>query len=189
MGHIGDLVGLPFFSLSWLVYHLLFVLGTYTPMNFLSTGHVTKAEGEDAEKIKSEEIADTIVSEDKSVSVQPNKSAFVDKITMEYMMNRNHYKRYLAKTNTTMYQEVQEKIQNVRTCSDDIKEMVNTLLEDYTAHGAFTKYNTDVIQSFEEFMTICMRYIQENPKDESDQEDSDVLFGASKKIRKSHPYK
>lgn len=152
-------------------------------MNFLSTGQVTKM-GDMEEKIESDtkiEISDT------SISVPPNKSAFVDKITMEYMMNRNHYKKYLAKTNTVLYQEVQEKMTNVRECSEDIQEMVDTLLEDYVAHGAFTKYNTDVIQSFEEFMTICMRYIQENPKDESDQQDPDVLFGSlSKKIRKSH---
>ena len=150
-------------------------------MNFLSTGQVTKM-GDMEEKIESDtkiEISDT------SISVPPNKSTFVDKITMEYMMNRNHYKKYLAKTNTLLYQEVQEKVQNVRECSDDIKEMVDTLLEDYVAHGAFTKYNTDVIQSFEEFMTVCMRYIQENPKEECDQEDPDILFGSlPKKIRK-----
>ena len=150
-------------------------------MNFLSTGQVTKM-GDMEEKIESDtkiEIYDT------SISVPPNKSTFVDKITMEYMMNRNHYKKYLAKTNTTMYQEVQEKMKNVDACSDDIKEMVDTLLEDYVAHGAFTKYNTDVIQSFEEFMTVCMRYIQENPIEECDQEDPDILFGSlPKKIRK-----
>lgn len=147
-------------------------------MNFLSTGQVTKM-GDMEDKIESDtkiEISDT------SISVPPNKSAFVDKITMEYMMNRNHYKKYLAKTNTILYQEVQEKMKNVHTCSDDIKEMVDTLLEDYVAHGNFTKYNTEVIQSFEEFMTICMRYIDENPKDDDD--DSDVLFGEiSKKKR------
>ena len=142
-------------------------------MNFLSTGQVTKTGGEDEGK-KTESLPEEIV--DASVSVPPNKSAFVDKITMEYMMNRNHYKKYLAKTNTVLYQEVQEKMTNVRECSDDIKEMVDTLLEDYVAHGNFTKYNTDVIQSFEEFMTICMRYIDENPKEDSDCEDSDVLF-------------
>jgi hypothetical protein len=139
-------------------------------MNFLSTGQVTKT--------GAEETVDVSVSDTPVPSNIPPNSAFVDKLTMEYMMNRNHYKKYLAKTNTTMYQEVQEKMKNVDACRDDIQEMVDTLLDDYVAHGAFTKYNTDVIQSFEEFMTSCMRYIQENPKEGSDQEDSDVLFGS-----------
>ena len=138
-------------------------------MNFLSTGQVTKMDMGGAEKVVDVSVSDTPVPS----NITPN-SAFVDKITMEYMMNRNHYKKYLAKTNTILYQEVQEKMKNVHTCSDDIKEMVDTLLEDYVAHGNFTKYNTEVIQSFEEFMTICMRYIDENPKDD---DDSDVLFG------------
>jgi uncharacterized protein with von Willebrand factor type A (vWA) domain len=147
-------------------------------MNFLSTGQVTKTGGEVVDQ-KAESLPEESVS-----NIPPNKSAFVDKITMEYMMNRNHYKKYLAKTNTVLYQEVQEKMKNVHACSDDIKEMVEKLLEDYVAHGNFTKYNTDVIQSFEEFMTICMRYIEENPKNDSDHEDSDVLFAVPKKIRK-----
>jgi uncharacterized protein with von Willebrand factor type A (vWA) domain len=148
-------------------------------MNFLSTGQVTKMGNVDEADV-SEEVS----TENIDISFIPTKSSFVDKITMEYMMNRNHYKKYLAKTNTVLYQEVQEKMKNVHACSDDIKEMVEKLLEDYVAHGNFTKYNTDVIQSFEEFMTICMRYIEENPKDDSDHEDSDVLFAAPKKIRK-----
>lgn len=161
-------------------------LGTYKPMNFISTGQVTKMGGANLEEVESHTT--TIEESDTSfisVQVPPNKSAFVDKITMEYMMNRNHYKKYLAKTNTVLYQEVQEKMKNVRACSDDIKEMVDTLLEDYVAHGNFTKYNTDVIQSFEEFMTICMRYIEENPKE--DDGDEDVLFGEiSKKTNNLH---
>lgn len=149
-------------------------------MNFLSTGQVTKMEEIKVDVVTDKKMETTDTS---SISVPPNKSAFVDKITMEYMMNRNHYKKYLAKTNTVLYQEVQEKMTNVRACSDDIKEMVDTLLEDYVAHGSFTKHNTDVNQSFEEFMTICMRYIKENPKEDSDCEDTDVLFGAPKRHR------
>lgn len=162
-------------------------------MNFLSTGQVTKMGiNHDMEEVDASNIKIEIL--DDVSPIPPNKSAFVDKITMEYMMNRNHYKKYLAKTNTILYKEVQEKMTNVRACSDDIKEIVDTLLEDFVAHGSFTKYNTDVIQSFEEFMTICMRYIKENPKDDSDEcfskEDTDVLFGSiqsnvknSRKIR------
>ena len=168
-------------------------------MNFLSTGQVTKmvrsatrnvshqqltTESTEGAHSSLEEIKVDVVTDTSSISVPPNKSAFVDKITMEYMMNRNHYKKYLAKTNTVLYQEVQDKMKEVQLHSEDILEMVNDLLIDYISHGSFTKHNTDVNQSFEEFMTICMRYIEENPKDEPDQEDSDILFGEPKNMRK-----
>ena len=41
--------------------------------------------------------------------VESTNSTLVDKITMEYMMNKQHYKKYLAKTNNGKYESTKKK--------------------------------------------------------------------------------
>jgi hypothetical protein len=101
---------------------------------------------------------------------------YIDKLTMEYMMNRHHYKKYLAKTDQKKYQETQHKTQLVETYQEDIQEMVSDLLSDFIVRGNFTKYTNEVNLCFEPFMNACLRYFQEHPPRSVNHEDEDVLF-------------
>lgn len=111
---------------------------------------------------------------------------FIDQLTMEYMMNRQHYKKYLAKTDPNKFQETQHKTQLVKMYQEDMQEMVNDLLSDFIARGNFTKYTNEVNRCFETFMNACLSYFEEHPPPSQCQyeEDDDVLFGTTKTLKK-----
>jgi ATP-dependent protease Clp ATPase subunit len=88
-------------------------------------------------------------------------NAFVDKLTMEYMMNRTHYKKYLAKTDTNKYQRLNEQLLYIQSHEEDIEEITSNLLQDFIRHGNFTKYNTIINTAFEEFLYSCVGYIKD----------------------------
>lgn len=136
---------------------------------FLLTGQVKKTSDPSQTDIGS--------SEANTVAIQ---NVMVDKLTMEYMMNRSHYKKYLAKTDTNRFQETQEMIQQVREMHESIVQVVDELLTDFIQHGNFTKHNTQVNRSFETFLKECIRYIQDRPTDTD--EFVDVMFSEAKLI-------
>ena len=103
------------------------------------------------------------------------KNQYVDRITMELMMNKAHYKSVLAKTDQARYQETREKIDTVREHREDVITMVKNLLDDFSRNGNYSKYTTEVNRRFEAFLDECMQYIAEYPEDGGDQDD-DVLF-------------
>jgi hypothetical protein len=101
-------------------------------------------------------------------------SKFVDNITMEFMMNRQHYKKYLAKTDKSKYEETKKRIQTLQIFQSDIVNMVNELIQDYISCGSFSKYNSEINHTFESFMNSALRHLEENPPNVSD--DDDTLF-------------
>jgi hypothetical protein len=122
--------------------------------DFLLTGHVIKSGGEDP---SNNDVPAPIDS-------PPNK--VVDKLTMEYMMNRNHYKKYLAKTDTNRFQETQEKIETLRFYEDDIVSVTHDLILDFIQHGNFTKFTSTVHNSFDKFLNDCIDYLKDKPSDD-----------------------
>jgi hypothetical protein len=88
-------------------------------MNFLLTGNIQKTDVDEEATWNGNplpattnidisadaDVRRTVASGSSSLSEAPTNS-FVDKLTMEYMMNRTHYKKYLAKTDTNKYQRL-----------------------------------------------------------------------------------
>ena len=105
---------------------------------------------------------------------------FLDQVTMKYMMNPQYHKQYLAKTNYSKYQEVQAKTQHVDVYQDEIQHIVKELLADFIVNGNFTKYTTDLNQSFEHFMNTCVAYLDEHA---ADHQEVEVLFAEPKRTR------
>ena len=104
-------------------------------------------------------------------------SALVDKLTMEYMMNKQHYKKYLSKTNSTKYEETKQQIQKVSKYQEHIVKMVQELIKDFIEYGSFTKYNSDINHFFESFMISSVRYLEDNPHETIvNDDDDDVMF-------------
>lgn len=137
-----------------------------------------------------EEEEETILDDRDGLGAPPNShdsKQFIDKLTMEYMMNKQYHKKYLAKTDQKKYQETEHKTQLVKTYQEDMQEMVNDLLSDFIARGNFTKYTNEVNQCFETFMNACLHYFEEHPPSSQyydDDNDNDVLFG-DKPIKKA----
>jgi len=125
---------------------------------------------------KSEMIAEALPHSHKTPTEFTN-SALVDKITMEYMMNKHHYKKYLSKTNNIKYEETKQQIQKVQKYQEYIAKIVQELIKDFIEYGSFTKYNTDINHFFESFMISSIRYLDENPHDYMvNDDDDDTMF-------------
>ena len=114
----------------------------------------------------------------KSPPTPEESTRFVDQITMEYMMNR----QYLAKTNHTKFQEIQDKIETVDTYQEEIQTMVKELLADFIVNGNFTKYSNALNATFETFLDAALRFIEDHPPVDNDR-DAEVLFAEPKKAR------
>ena len=124
-------------------------------MNFILTGNIQKT---DASGNHPESQFNSDVVEDES---ETPTNSFVDKLTMEYMMNRTHYKKYLAKTDSNKYQRLNEQLLYIQSHEEDIEEITSNLLQDFIRHGNFTKYNTIINTAFEEFLYTCVGYIKD----------------------------
>ena len=88
-------------------------------------------------------------------------------------MNRHHYKKYLAKTDKSKYEETKKRIQTLQIFQSDIVNMVNELIQDYISCGSFSKYNSEINHTFESFMNSALRHLEENPPND---DDDDTLF-------------
>lgn len=110
----------------------------------------------------------------------PGPSKFMDEITMKYMMNPQYHKQYLAKTDYSKYQQIQAKTQHVDIYQDDIQHIVKELLADFVVNGNFTKYTTELNETFEAFMNTCVAYLDEHA---ADYQEVEVLFTEPKKPR------
>ena len=118
----------------------------------------------------------------KSPPTPEESTRFVDQITMEYMMNRQYHRQYLAKTNHTKFQEIQDKIETVDTYQEEIQTMVKELLADFIVNGNFTKYSNALNATFETFLDAALRFIEDHPPVDNDR-DAEVLFAEPKKAR------
>jgi hypothetical protein len=101
---------------------------------------------------------------DEKEPVSSPKNAFITKITMECMMNKKHYKTYLARTQPDILEEsikLQHKIENY---GPYIEEIFHNLLDHSKENimGVSNLYNNDVQQSFSNFITHSLKHIKEH---------------------------
>ena len=104
----------------------------------------------------------------------PQSTSLIEQITMECMMNKKHYKKYLAKTDISRFQEIQEKMNRLDQVRDEISEMTQELLNDIIkCCGESSKYNTKIQSTFDAYMNACLDYINSTT---SDNDNDDMLF-------------
>jgi hypothetical protein len=80
------------------------------------------------------------------------------------MMNKKHYKTYLAKTNPAKLKETVELQKNIRLNRGNIADIFDHLLEDSTKtiRGRKTRYNYDIQNSFNQFIHHTVKYLELN---------------------------
>ena len=99
----------------------------------------------------------------------------IDKLTMELLLNKNHYSKYLQHTDTKRFDEFKEFKSKLRKHSIDIIDITSDLVE-----NPKKTINKDIEESFEIYVKSIIRYLeikQGNDKEQVGENDEDVLFG------------
>ena len=103
----------------------------------------------------------------------------IDKLTMEFMMNRVHYKRYLSKQDPQKFQENQEYIQKIKKYKTKIMNMMNALLEN-SINSTSEKYTRDINDTFNEYLKTSITHFElqelENSNESFQEQSQDTLF-------------
>jgi thioredoxin-like negative regulator of GroEL len=89
---------------------------------------------------------------------------FIDKVTMEYMTNRQFYKKYLAVADKEKYMETKKQIDTMIKYQEPIQEIANELFVDYIKHGSFSKYSKAIQESFYTFVKHSIQHLQDEER-------------------------
>ena len=120
------------------------------------------------------ELNEIIVDENKEIQPTAIQSS-IDKITMELMMNRTHYKKYLLKQDPIKYKENQEYILKIQKYENKFANLMAELLQDSIKTNVSEKYTRDINDTFNEFLKTCIQHF-EICELEQGVNDSDILF-------------
>ena len=94
------------------------------------------------------------------ISKTTSKQSSIDRITMELMMNRSHYKKYLAKQDPHKYQETQEYIAKIKKYRLKITTLMSELFDDSVKSNVSEKYTRDINDTFNEFLKTCVKHYE-----------------------------
>jgi len=114
-------------------------------------------------------------------NVLNSSNAFVDKITLELLLNKTNYQKYLSKSEPQKFAEYQEFLDN---CEKHKRQMVNITCS-LINNPANNKCSTEVANAFETYAKVLIRYLEMKEMTDSIQaannqeyNDDDVLFPA-----------
>ena len=104
------------------------------------------------------------------------KNEYIDKLTLELLINKTHYHKYLSKSDPKKYDEYKEYKAKLRKYGVDIMDITSQLIEDPKK-----MYSNDIEESFHSYVKSIIKYfeikeIQEaNTQSEYNNED-EVIF-------------
>jgi hypothetical protein len=104
----------------------------------------------------------------------PRNSHSIDKLTMELLLNKTHYAKYLSKTDPQKHSEYQEFLGKLSTYHEDILTMTETLL-----CNPKKMYTNEVGQAFDNYVQTLIKYLEieeMNKESENGNDDPDTLF-------------
>ena len=111
-----------------------------------------------------------------SASIVANNNEMIDKLTLELLMNKSHYKRYIANADPTKHAEIIKHNALITKYKYKIMNLTNELLSDPSK-----QITTNVNEAFNGYVKTLIQYFQmkelENKSNEHSDED-DVLFGS-----------
>jgi hypothetical protein len=106
-----------------------------------------------------------------------SKNAEIDKLTLELLINKNQYNKYLSKTDPHKYKEHQEHLAKICKYKGRIMAMTSDLLDDPNC-----QINSEINEQMDIFVRCCIRYLEiqdrwngESPFNQSSSGE-DVLF-------------
>jgi hypothetical protein len=111
-----------------------------------------------------------------SASIVANNNEMIDKLTLELLMNKSHYKRYIANADPTKHAEMVKHNALITKYKYKIMNITNELLSDPSK-----QITTSVNEAFNGYVKTLIQYFQmkefENKSNEHSDED-DVMFGS-----------
>lgn len=102
----------------------------------------------------------------------------IDKLTLELLLNKNHYSKYLLHTDAKKYEEFREFKSKLQICSEEIIDITKSLIE-----NPKKIINSDVEELFEAYAKSVIRYLEmkdvetSNDFNKKEEDDEDTLFG------------
>ena len=105
----------------------------------------------------------------------PKNNAEIDKLTLELLLNKNHYSKYLSKNDPKKYDEFREFKSKLRKYSIDIVDITSQLIE-----NPKKPFSSDIEHSFLTYVKSIFRHLELKKMENSGsqhEDDDDVLFG------------
>jgi len=102
----------------------------------------------------------------------------IDKLTLELLINRNQYNKYLSQTNPEKYKQQQEHLDKIAKYRGNIHSMFSQLLE-----NPDKQITTKVNESFDNFLRTCINHFEMKELDyktsheKEVEDDDDIMFG------------
>ena len=93
----------------------------------------------------------------------------IDKMTLEFLMNRNQYKKYVSKTDPTKHIENEKHLQKIWKYRGSISQLTEELLK-----NPEKLVTLDVNESFDRYVRTLIHYLEMKDLEKNDM---DVLFG------------
>jgi hypothetical protein len=106
--------------------------------------------------------------------LKPVNNEFVDKVTLELLMNKNHYNRYLSQTDPKKHQEHLNHLEKIRKHRSKI---INTTTD--FLNNPDHQITTEVNEAFDHYVRTLIRHYEckEMENHEESNQDEDMLFG------------
>jgi hypothetical protein len=106
--------------------------------------------------------------------IKPMTNEFVDKVTLELLMNKNHYNRYLSQTDPKKHQEHLNHLEKIRKYRSKIINVTTDFL-----NNPEHQITTEINEAFDHYVRTLIRHYEckemENPEETNQEED--MLFG------------
>jgi hypothetical protein len=106
-------------------------------------------------------------------------NSFIDKISLQFLLNKTHYQKYLAKTDPQLYAEKQDFLESCSQYRRPIVDMTAKLLD----NPDYPHYSREVCDAFDKYAQTLIRYLEVKEKSDSiqknfdsDGSDEDMLF-------------
>ena len=115
-------------------------------------------------------LSDESIKESTSASSPPKTNPYIDKITLELLLNKSAYQKYLSKTDPEKHNEHQEFIKKTKRFRSNILEITENLI-DHQKH----QYTNEVTDAFNTYMHALIKYLEIELSNQQNG-DEDVLF-------------
>ena len=121
---------------------------------------------------------------DSSNCEQPTHSqSSIDKLTMEFMMNRTHYKKYLSMKEPVKFQENEIYIQKIKKYKMKIINIMSELVDDSTKLNVPEKYTRDINDTFQDFLKTCVKHFEiQELENNTDPNQEDMMFESCNEV-------
>ena len=101
------------------------------------------------------ENPDAMEGEGEGEPTETIKNEYIDKLTLELLINKTHYNKYLSKSDPKKYDEYKEYKAKLRKYAIDIIDITSQLIEDPKK-----MYSNDIEESFHAYVKSIIKYFE-----------------------------